>query len=171
MSIASRPARRLASLALVMALPVGAIACGSNSDGEPESGTDIGDAVTLDASSTTTTAPPTTVRTAAPPTTAAPTTVAEPVGVPEAAAAATKLYDAWVAGDRATAATIADPAAVEGIFAAVPGPYELYRDCDTGEFDTGGCLFRDRSTNNTIQVDLEKRESGWVVSGTFFSPG
>ena len=75
-----------------------------------------------------------------------------------------------MADDRAAALTIADPAAVDAIFAATPGPYKLYRGCDTGEFDTGGCLFRDRSTNNTIQIDVEKRATGWVVAGTFFSP-
>ena len=170
MAIPLRAVRGLASATVVVALGVGAVACGSDAGGGSESGTEsgteIGEAVTLEASSTTTTSLATTTTTAAPPTTAA-----EPSGLPDPAAAATKLYDAWVAGDRATAATIADPAAVEAIFAAAPGPYQLYRGCDTGEFDTGGCLFRDRSTNNTIQVDVERRASGWVVSGTFFSPG
>ncbi len=166
MSISSRAIHRVATATLLVSLGLGAMACGSDGGGASGSGTGIGEPATLVGSSTTTTtAPPTST------TTAPPTTVAEPTGLAEPAAAATKLYDAWVAGDRATAATIADPAAVEGIFAAAPGPYQLYRGCDTGEFDTGGCLFRDRSTNNTIQVDVERRTSGWVVSGTFFSPG
>ncbi len=55
------------------------------------------------------------------------------------------------------------------MWSAVPGPYELYRGCDTGEFDTGGCLFRDRSTNHTIQMNLERRDDNWVVTGAFFS--
>lgn len=159
MSTALSSSRRLtAGLALAAAVALGTAACSSD---DPTS--DAGPGPT--AVSTTTTA----VATTAAPTTAAPP--AAPTGVADPAAAATRLYDAWVAGDRTAALAIADPAAVDAIWAATPGPYELYRGCDTGEFDTGGCLFRDRSTNNTIQVDVERRDTGWVVAGTFFSAG
>ena len=155
MSTAPGPVRLLASLALVAGLGLAAAACGSDGGAASDGGTEIGSPATAERGSTTTVAP------------AEPT---EPTGLPDAAAAATELYDAWVADDRAAALTLADPAAVDAIFAATPGPYKLYRGCDTGEFDTGGCLFRDRSTNNTIQIDVEKRATGWVVARTFFSP-
>ena len=79
------------------------------------------------------------------------------------------IYNAWVANDKVAAARVAEPAAIAAIWAAAPGPYELYRGCDTGEFDTGGCMFRDRSTNHTIQIDLTKRNGMWVVTGAFYS--
>lgn len=97
------------------------------------------------------------------------TTAAPPVGAPDAATAAQTLYDAWVANDKVTASRVAEQAAIDAVWAAVPGPYQLYRGCDTGEFETGGCLFRDRTTNHTIQVDLTKRDGMWVVTGAFYS--
>lgn len=97
--------------------------------------------------------------------------VAEPTGASDPAAAATTLYDASVAGDRATAATVAEPDAVDAAFAVGPGPYALYSACDSGEFDISGCLFRDRTTDNTIQFDMERRGDGWVVVNVFASTG
>ncbi|HEX2576216.1 MAG TPA: hypothetical protein VHK88_07685 [Aquihabitans sp.] len=158
----SRALRRAAPIAVAAALCLAPLGCSDDGDAEDAQ---VGSGATAVPSSTT--AP--TTATTAPPTT--PTTLAGPTGVPTGEEAARKLYDAFAAGDRAAAATIAEPAAIEAVFAAVPGPYELYRGCDTGEFDTGGCLFRDRSTNNTIQIDLERRDTGWVVTGAFFSPG
>ncbi len=157
------PVRRR-PLVVAVCLAVGLAACGSSDS----TGTDSGPIDSSAPATSAATIAPTPETTELPPTTAAPV---EPTGVPEGETAARRLYDAWVAGDRATAATIAEPAAVEAIFQATPGPYELYRGCDSGEFDTGGCLFRDRSTNNTIQIDLEKRDTGWIVSGAFFSTG
>lgn len=154
--------RRFATLALVVvsaALAITAGAC-TKSDDEPKGPTKLGPAVTVTSTSTTAVPASTTTTT---------TAKATPVGVPELETAARRLYDAWVANDRAAAATIADPAAIDAVFAAPKGTYELYRGCDTGEFGTGGCLFRNRANNNTIQIDLEKRASGWVVSGAFFS--
>jgi hypothetical protein len=152
-------ARSLTTVALCAVLAAGVGACSDSSDEAAPSTT----------TSTTTSSVPSTTST----TTAAvtPTTLPAPVGRPEAKDAALVLYDAWTKGDRAGAAQVADVAAIDAFFLAVPGPYELYRGCDTGEFDTGGCLFRDRSTNNTIQVDVERRDGNWVVAGAFFSPG
>jgi hypothetical protein len=95
----------------------------------------------------------------------------DPVGAPDPAAAATTLYDAAVADDRATAATVAEPDAVDAAFAVEPGPYALYSACDSGEFDISGCLFRDRTTDDTIQFDMERRDGGWVVVNVFASAG
>ena len=170
MSTDRLPRRRpaLAVLIMTLAVLVGAIACtASDAGGASDGPTEIGSPAT--ATAPTTSPAGTSAATTAP--AASSTAPAGPTGVADAATAATKLYDAWVAGDRQAAATIAEPTAVDAIFSATPGLYELYRGCDTGEFDTGGCLFRDRSTNNTIQIDVERRDTGWVVSGAFFSPG
>ena len=151
---------RLPALALAVAVLVGA--CSSDSGSE---GATVGDSATTEIATTPATEAPTTA--AAPTTTTLPPTV----GRPDAREAAQALYDAWLANDRASAAAVADPPAIDGMFAAVAGPYQLYSGCDSGEFDTGGCLFRDRSTNNTIQVDLEKRDGNWVVAYAVFSAG
>ena len=153
--------RRFATLALVVASAASAIITGACTKSDPESKgpTKLGPAVTVTSTSTTAVPASTTTTPAA----------KAPVGMPDGETAARRLYDAWVANDRAAAATIADPAAIDAVFAAPKGTYELYRGCDTGEFGTGGCLFRNRANNNTIQIDLEKRATGWVVSGAFFS--
>lgn len=155
----TRPLRSFAVAALAVGLVVGGAAC--SSDGESGSG----DASLVPPESII--APENTTSTTDPDATT--TTLAPPVGSPDGASAALSLYNAWVANDRNAAATVAEPAAIDAIWAAVPGPYELYRGCDTGEFGTGGCLFRDRSTNHTIQIDLEKRDTGWVVTNAFYS--
>lgn len=139
-----------------------AAACSSDGDDDGNGGTV---SVLPPVSVTSTSLPEASVTTAAPTT----TTPAPPTGRPEAEDAAQVLYESWVADDRAGAATVAEPEAIDAVWAAVPGPYELYRGCDTGEFDTGGCLFRDRSTNHTIQMSLERRGDNWVVTGAFFS--
>lgn len=151
--------RRLVLVGLSLALPASVAACSgsSGSDGGP---TSLGPAVSVESS---TTAPA--------PTVAPSTTLAAPVGTATGAEAAQALYDAWGRNDRAAASTVADVAAIDAMWASTPGPYQLYRGCDTGEFDTGGCLFRDRSTNNTIQVDLARRDGKWVVTGAMFSAG
>lgn len=152
-------ARSLVAAGLCAVLSVGVVACSGSSDDAAPASTSTSTAPASTSSTTTTTAAPT------------PTTLPAPVGRPEAKDAALVLYDAWTKNDRLYAAQVADVAAIDAIFAAAPGPYELYKGCDTGEFDTGGCLFRDRSTNNTIQVDVERRNGNWVVAGAFFSPG
>lgn len=153
-----RPVRSpLLLIALVLAL-LGS-ACGSDDESGPTETT---------ATEITTTVPETPADTepsGATTTEAAP----EPVGAATPADAAMALYDAWVNEDRPAAALVADPDAVETMWTAEKGPYELYRHCDDGEFDTSGCLFRDRTTNHTIQINLERRDGAWVVSGTFYS--
>ena len=131
--------------------------------GDPDTPTVLGEGAAVEnpEHTTTTEAPEVTSTTTPPP----------PVGRPEAADAARFLYDAWGLDDRALALTVAAPEAVDAMFEAPPGPYELYRGCDAGEFDTGGCMFRDRTTNNTLQVNLERRADQWVVTGVIFSAG
>jgi hypothetical protein len=131
--------------------------CGSDDDGggtaKSQTSASVGDAVTVTASSTTA------------PTTA--TTVAGPVGTPEPHAAAQTLYDAWKAGDKARAATVAVPEAVAGVWAAAPGDYALYNECNTGEFGSSACLYR--GDPGTIQFAMEQQGSAWVVVEAVFS--
>lgn len=155
MSLARPSTRAVAATLIAAAIGVIAPACSSSSDGAKEATTTVAEQTTTTAAATTT---------AAPTTAAAP---AAPVGLPDQEAVAQKLYDAWKANDRATAATVADPAAIDNIWKAAPGDYSLYNSCSTGEFDTSGCLFR--GGPGTIQIDLEKRGDNWVVAGAFWS--
>ncbi len=161
MPVAPRARPRHALLLVAVALGLLATGCG---DDEPSGGgpSEIGDAVTIDREATTTTATSATTE-------ATPTTAPAPTGAPSPEAASEALYQAFVAGDRAAAAVVAEPPAIEAVFAATPGSYGAYRGCDTGEFDTSGCLYRDRATDHTIQFDLERRDAAWVVTGAFFS--
>ncbi|MCB1041042.1 MAG: hypothetical protein R2701_07425 [Acidimicrobiales bacterium] len=148
----------LRTIVIVGALGAIAVGCGGSSEGKADTQVDSS-AATLDATTTdaaTTSAVPET------------TTTLAPVGLPNQDDVATRLYDAWVANDKVTAATVADPAAVEAMWLAAPGSYYLYNHCSSGEFDTSGCLFR--GNPGTIQIDLEKRGENWVVSGAFYSP-
>lgn len=157
----ARSTRIATVLALTISLLLATAACSSDDD-HAGGGSTAAPSLVPPASETTVRTATSTTPTTTP---AAPT----PVGASDGAAAAQALYDAWVAGDRAAAARVAEPAAIDAIWAAAPGPYQLYRGCDTGEFDTGGCMFRDRSTNHTIQIDLTRRGDMWVVTGAFYS--
>ncbi|QXC62543.1 hypothetical protein KSP35_07020 [Aquihabitans sp. G128] len=163
MRTAPRPARRLLATAGLALLLLGTAAgCSGSSDDQTGTMSSPDKSATMQASSTTTAKPTTTTA----PTT---TTVAAPVGAGSPEDATAQLYAAFQAGDRAAAAKVAEPAAIDAVFAAVPGPYQPYRGCDTAEFGTSGCLYRDRSTNHTIQFDLEKRGTVWVVTNGFYS--
>ena len=160
MTFARPSTRAVAATMIAAAIGILAPACSSGgSEAARDTTAKVSDsAVAID--QTTTTA-------AGASTTAATTVPAAPVGLPDQEAVATKLYDAWVADDRVTAATVADPAAVDAMWQAAKGDYSLYNSCSTGEFDTSGCLFR--GGPGTIQIDLEKRGDNWVVAGAFYS--
>lgn len=153
---ASRPIARLAAaLALSAVLGVATIACSSDSsDGGASQEVEVGDGASVDA--TTTAAPAETT-----------TTVPPAVGRPVPAEAVQVLYDAWHADDKVTAATVADPDAVEAMWQTVRGDYALYNQCDSGEFGTSGCLYR--GANGTIQFTSERRGDAWVVVQAFYS--
>jgi hypothetical protein len=154
MTFARPSTRAVAATLIAAAIGIIAPACSSSSNGAK-------DAATTSAAEQTTTSE-------APTTTAAPTTApAAPVGLPDQEEVAQRLYDAWKANDRATAATVADAVAVDNMWRAAPGDYSLYNSCSTGEFDTSGCLFR--GNPGTIQIDLDKRGDNWVVAGAFWS--
>ncbi|MCU1372016.1 MAG: hypothetical protein JWO77_3210 [Ilumatobacteraceae bacterium] len=155
MTFARPSTRAVAATLIAAAIGILAPACSSG-------GSDAAKGTTTAVVKATTTTGAVTTTGAA--TTAAP---AAPTGLPDQEAAATKLYDAWVADDRVSAATVADQAAIDNIWPAAKGDYSLYNSCSTGEFDTSGCLFR--GANGTIQIDLEKRGGNWVVAGAFWS--
>lgn len=168
MSIVPRRSRPLPTVALVLALALSvAVASCTSSDGKGSSSTKatVGSAATVEASSTT----------VAPTTSAAPTTTvaAKPTGEPTPLAAAQRLYDTWKAGDKASAALVATPDAVAGVWATAPGDYAEYNSCDSAEFPTSGCLFRGDS--GTIQFTMQKQTDkagkvAWVVIDALFSP-
>ena len=43
--------------------------------------------------------------------------------------------------------------------------------CDTGEFETSTCSFRNRSTGAYITVTSTRTEPGWQVSSLFVDGG
>lgn len=149
--------RRLAIVVATGALVLAMSSCGGSdkADGPPPK-TNIGEPATVDKTTSTTST-----------TAAIATTVAAPVGLPEATDAAGTLYGSWKADDRPGAARVAEPAAVEGMFATSPGDYRLYNHCNTGEFDAATCLYR--GDPGTIQFSMEKRGPNWVVVTAIFS--
>lgn len=99
------------------------------------------------------------------PTTAPPVTARAPTAFsPTAADAITELKAAWEAGDRPRAAAIAPDDVVEALFVVPAGGFEVYG-CDTGEFPTSTCDFRNRSTGTFIKVGAKRTDGrGWQVS-------
>lgn len=160
---ARRPAALVVAggLALALALP----ACGSSSDGAASSEVELSDeAASTDVS--TTEAPDDTKVTV----TSEPTDTTAPIattGMASPEEAATRLYDAWYADDRATAATIAEPDAVAAMWETARGDYSIYSGCDSAEFEVSGCLFR--GANGTIQMTMERQGDLWIVTGAFYS--
>jgi hypothetical protein len=134
-----------------------AVGCGESKTDQADGPTELADAATTERTTATTAAP----------TTAVPTTTAAPTGMGSPIDAATRLFDAWVADDRATAATVAEPVAIEGIWAAARGDYGQYNQCDSAEFDTSGCLFR--GAPGTIAFTMERRGEAWVVIEALYS--
>lgn len=157
----ARRGARLRSAGLLVGLAVALVGCGDDGGGSGATGTTIEPQLADAASTTPDTAPPTTT---AEETT---TTAAPPVGAPEPQQAAATYYMAWKAGDAATAATVAEPSAVEAMATIAPGDYSLYNRCNTGEFGQSTCLYRGDA--GTIQFSMADRGGSWVVTTVFFS--
>jgi hypothetical protein len=103
------------------------------------------------------------------PSTTAPPTVPEPTrAFPDPQAAVDALVDAWRAADSATALQGATAESVTSLFSQPPDGFELYG-CDSGEFETSTCNYRNRSTGGYAQITAEKRPAGWVVVAVFVS--
>jgi hypothetical protein len=116
------------------------------------------------------TTPPTTRPTTGPPVTTPPTTIwkpSAPQASPDAAAAA--LVDAWAAGNRATAGSVATPAVVSSLFAVpYPGPgLAMSRGCSTA-FPPVKCTYGPpggASPNDVIyEFSVSRTSGGWYVS-------
>ena len=108
--------------------------------------------------------PPTTTTTTTAPTT---TTVAlSPAGSPQEAA--TTFVNAWHAGDRDTALTIALPAAVDAVFTAGdPGSLQN-RGCNHPVDGPVLCVYK---TNvGELQVRAQPRPDGWIIDQAIVSP-
>lgn len=157
-----RPPVLLTSTAVALAVLVGGVGCSADDEGSgPSVSAEIGDPAVIESSTTA-------ADDAADDTTATATTVPATVGAPDPEQAAVTLYAAWQAGDRGAAATVAEAAAVDGIFAAAPGEYRPYNRCNTGEFGQSSCLYR--GDPGTIQFNMKERDGAWVVTVAIFSP-
>lgn len=147
------------AVAVLLASIVGACSSGS------EAATETTAAETTAVASETTVAADTT----APAATAAPTTT-EPVFFygPDPRAAIEALIGAWRAGNREGALLVADPTSVDNIFTQSAEGFELYG-CDSGEFDTSNCNYRNRGTGGYAQITAEKQPQGWLVTSVYMS--
>jgi hypothetical protein len=145
------------ALVLVPALA----ACGGSGDDEGGPTTTTGSTTT--GSTTTTEAPRTPSETSVPRRPAGPT-----AGQGSARAAIDLLVAAWIAHDQITAGTVATEEAVQALFAQPPDGYVLYG-CDTGEFDTSTCNFRNRATAGYASLTAEKAPIGWIVTSAFLT--
>ncbi len=147
---------------VIAAVVVTLAACGQ---GDDEAGPSS--ASTSAATTPSTTVPASPSSTAPPP--SAPPTVPEPtLAFPDPQAAVVHLVDAWRAGDPATAAQGATTEALTTLFDQPPDGFELYG-CDSGEFETSTCNYRNRSTGGYAQITAERRPAGWVVAAVFVS--
>ncbi len=145
-----------------MALALATTACGD--DREASGGPTSGPATTPTTTEATTTTSPTVSTETSTPSTPPPTTVSEPTAhTATAADAVNELRAAWMAGDRERAARIAPGGVVDALFAVPPGGFEVYG-CDTGEFATSNCNYRNRSSGAFIKVSATRSDAGWQIS-------
>jgi ABC-type transport system substrate-binding protein len=150
------PSRILAAPLLALALLAG---CGGGDGGDEASESSLIPPETTDASSTASTDSTTTASTA--PTTTAPST---PTSFADTARdAVNELKAAWEAGDQARARAIAPGDVVDALFLVPADGFEIYG-CDSGEFETSGCNFRNRATEAFIQVTAVRSDAGWQIS-------
>lgn len=158
-----RPAALLAGLALAGVVALGACAADDGDDTEP--GPDASLIPPASAEAETTTESSTSTSTATEPTTTASTTTAStPTAfAPTAREAVDALRAAWEAGDQAAARAIAPGEVVDQLFAVPADGFETYG-CDTGEFATSTCNFRNRSTEAFIVVTAARSDPGWQIA-------
>lgn len=77
--------------------------------------------------------------------------------------AVNELKAAWEAGDQARASAIAPADVVDALFVVPPDGFEVYG-CDTGEFETSTCNFRNRATEAFIVVTAARTDAGWQIA-------
>lgn len=150
-------------LAALLAVGLALAACGSDAESStPSDGeTEVGGATSTVRPSTTS-AP----ASSAPAETTAPAISAPTAYTAQAADAANELKAAWEAGDRPRALAIAPSDVVEALFLVPAEGFEIYG-CDTGEFDTSTCNYRNRSTGVYIPVTMVRSEQGWQVGSIY----
>jgi hypothetical protein len=130
-------------------------------------GTDQGaDRPSTTTSSTTSTAPTTTSTSKATRTTTPVTGPTEGFG--SARAAIDHFVAAWQAGDKASAQSGATAVAVSNVFTQ-PGPGFALYGCDTAEFDTSTCNYRNRATQGYASITAEKAPVGWIVTAVYMT--
>lgn len=145
----------LAAVVVVLALA----GCSSD-DGGADAGPDDSLIPPTSTEAETTTTSGTTTAPTAPTTTApsAPTAFTE-----QAADAVDELRAAWEAGDQARARAIAPGEVVDALFAVPAEGFEVYG-CDTGEFETSTCNYRNRATEAFIVVTAQRSDAGWQIA-------
>jgi len=153
-----RSARTSLFAGALVATALAIVLAGCGGSASDDDATAVGNAATVDQTTTTT----------APATSTAPTTApVATTGLATQEETVRRLYDAWFADDKKTAATVADQTAIDGMWKTARGDYSLYNSCSTGEFDTSGCLYR--GNNGTIQFTLERRGDFWIVIEAFYA--
>lgn len=158
------PTRWLAVTAIALVVGVAGAGCGDGGDDE------AGPTTSSTTVTTTETVPPTDPGTV----TTASTVPAEPTQptafTAEARDAVNELKAAWEDGDQARARAIAPGEVVDALFPIPPDGFEVYG-CDTGEFETSTCSYRNRATGAYITVTSTRTEPGWQVSSLFVDDG
>ena len=76
--------------------------------------------------------------------------------------AVNELKAAWESGDQARAAAIAPGEVIAALFPIPSDGFEVYQ-CDTGEFETSTCAYRNRSTGVFISVNAVRHPEGWQI--------
>jgi hypothetical protein len=89
-------------------------------------------------------------------------------GFGSARAAIDHFVAAWMAGDRAGAQVGATELAVHNVFTQ-PGPGFTLYGCDTGEFATSTCNYRNRATAGYASITAEQAPIGWIVTDVYMT--
>ncbi len=153
-----RSRRRPVLAALALVLLLGALGCSGSDEATTESGS-----TSTAVPDSTTTAPDTG---SSDPTTAttAPGSPSQPTAYTATAEdAVNELKAAWLDGDRARAVAIAPGDVVDALFGVPAESFEVYG-CDTGEFPTSTCNYRNRNSGVFIKVSAARSDAGWQIS-------
>jgi hypothetical protein len=89
-------------------------------------------------------------------------------GFDSARAAIDHFVGAWTANDEAAAQTGATAVAVQNVFTQPGAGFTLYG-CDTGEFDTSTCNYRNRATQGYASITAQKAPIGWIVTDVYMT--
>lgn len=161
MRVDLRPHHRLALAVLAGLLVLGLLGCSSN-DGDTATSTST--STNPSTESTATTDAPDGGSSEPATDTTSPGAPSQPTAYTATAEdAVNELKTAWLEGDRARATAIAPGDVVDALFGVAPESFEVYG-CDTGEFPTSTCNYRNRSTGVFIKVSAARSDAGWQIS-------